>query len=222
MTSRRILRWVVRFLFQSLGRLEITGVENIPREGACIFCANHLGIIDAGFVFMVMERDDLTGFVAEKYQKSFLMRILVRIVQGIWLNRGEADTEAIRQACERLRQGWSLGIAPEGTRSRTGGLIPGKPGVAFLVDRVEVPVIPMAITGTEKILSEFKHLRRPRLTMTVGKPFKLPRFERRERDAALQRNTDEIMCRIAAMLPYQYRGVYAEHPRLVELLAAQT
>jgi len=213
------MRSVVRFLFRLLSHVEMLGLENIPPTGGCILCSNHLGIIDAGFVFMVLERDDVTGFVAEKYQKNMWASGLVRIVHGIWLNRGEADTDAIRQARDLLRSGWCLGIAPEGTRSRTGALIPGKSGVAFLVDKTGVPVVPMAITGTERILAEFKRLRRPRLTMTVGKPFTLPAFERKDREAGLQRNTDEIMCRIAAMLPAHYRGVYAEHPRLKELLS---
>ena len=221
MTARRIMRGIIRFLFKVLARVEVSGLENIPPTGGCILCANHLGIIDSAFVFIILEREDVTGFVAEKYQKNIFVSWLVRIVHGIWLNRGEADTEAIRRARERLQQGWGLGIAPEGTRSKTGALTPGKSGVAFLAAKTGVPVVPMAITGTEKIFSEFRRLRRPRLTLTVGKPFFLPGFERQDREVALLRNTEEIMCRIAAMLPARYRGVYAQHPRLLELLTDQ-
>ena len=219
MKMRRWMHRIVRLLFSILSRVEASGLENIPPKGGCILCVNHLGLIDAGFVFMLLDREDVTGFVAEKYRKSLLMSVVVRIVHGIWLNRGEADTEAIRQARDLLRSGWCLGIAPEGTRSRTGSLIPAKSGVAFLVDKTGVPVVPMTITGTERIFSEFKRFRRPRLTLKVGEPFTLPTFDRREREAGLKRNTDEIMCRIAAMLPPQYWGVYTEHPRLKELLS---
>ncbi len=220
MNDRRILRGFIRLLFRCLSRVETSGLEYIPPLGGVILCANHLSLIDSAFIFMVLERDDVTGFVAEKYQKNFWVRWLVRIVHGIWLNRGEADTEAIRQARDYLRSGWCLGIAPEGTRSKTGSLIPGKSGVAFLVSKTGVPVVPIAITGTEKIAVQLKRWRRPRLTMKVGKPFFLPAVERNGREAGLQQNTDEIMCQIAAMLPPHYRGVYAEHPRLKELLSS--
>jgi 1-acyl-sn-glycerol-3-phosphate acyltransferase len=79
-------------------------------------------------------------------------------------------------------------------------------------------VVPMAITGSENSLKKMFTLQRPRVTVRVGQPFYLPPLERGDRDGSLQRNTGEIMCRIAALLPPAYRGVYANHPRLEELL----
>jgi 1-acyl-sn-glycerol-3-phosphate acyltransferase len=122
-----------------------------------------------------------------------------------------------------MEAGNALVIAPEGTRSRTGALIEGKPGVAYLAARSGFPVIPVAITGTEDkvIFGNVKRLRKSKVTLTGGKPFVIPPLPKENRDEALQKDTDEIMCQIACMLPERYRGVYAEHSRLKELLARQ-
>jgi len=80
-------------------------------------------------------------------------------------------------------------------------------------------VIPVAVTGTEDelVLDQLKRLKRANVRVRVGRPFYLPRPKGQDREAILERNTDEIMCRIAALLPESYRGVYSDHPRLREL-----
>jgi 1-acyl-sn-glycerol-3-phosphate acyltransferase len=206
-------------LFHLLTRLEVRGLENIPVQGGFILCSNHLGIIDAPLVFAVVDRQDATALVANKYRHNLFLRPLINAVKGIWLNREEADAHALRAARHHLQQGGVLGIAPEGTRSKTGTIMQPKTGVAYLADKAGVPIIPMAIAGTEVAGRELRGLHRPRITVIIGQPFSLPPLGRENREAALQRNTDEIMCRIAALLPPKYWGVYAEHPRLKELLS---
>jgi 1-acyl-sn-glycerol-3-phosphate acyltransferase len=113
-------------------------------------------------------------------------------------------------------------VAPEGTRSPTGALIPAKEGVSYLASSSEAVVIPCALTGTESLAHHWLRLRRPRVTVRIGKTFKLPPLDRTRREQQLKEGTDEIMCRIAALLPSKYWGVYADHPRLKELLAASS
>jgi len=218
---RAVFRSIIRFLFALLTHTEVDGRENIPKQGGAILAANHQGLIDSPLIFIMLDRNDVTGLVADKYKKKPFFPWLVSIVDGIWINREEADVHAMRAARDFLRNGGLLGIAPEGTRSHTGGLIPAKTGVAYLADKADVPIIPIAIAGTEKLFDELFHLRRPQLMIRFGEAFRLPPLERSERNAGLQRNTDEIMCRIAAMLPVEYRGIYANHPRLLELLQSQ-
>jgi len=215
---RALLRSIVRFLFALLSRLEVHGLENIPISGGAILAANHLGRLDAALIFILVKRTDVTGLVADKYKKYPFFRWLVEAVKGIWLNRESADLGALREASEYLEQGGLLGIAPEGTRSRTGALMRAKTGVAYLAERAGASIVPIAITGTEKAFHELYRLRRPLLVVRFGVPFTLPPLERGNRSAGLQRNTDEIMCQIAAMLPEAYRGAYAGHPRLQELI----
>jgi 1-acyl-sn-glycerol-3-phosphate acyltransferase len=219
---RSALRLLVRFLFSILAHIESAGLENIPETGAAILAPNHVSRLDSPLIFIMLKRHDASGLVADKYQKHLLMRWLVKIIDGIWINRESSDFQALRQARTALEKGWLLGVAPEGTRSPTGMLMPGKTGVAFLAEKTGVPIVPIAITGTETFFHKLSHLRRPQLTIQFGKPLKLGSIKRNDRSIALQRNTDEIMCHIAAMLPLSYRGVYSEHPRLLDLLHEQS
>jgi 1-acyl-sn-glycerol-3-phosphate acyltransferase len=91
--------------------------------------------------------------------------------------------------------------------------------VAYLASKVpDVLIVPIAIWGTEGSVPKMFTLARPAINIRFGKPFTLPPVERQDRNVALERNTDEIMCRIAAMLPEKYRGYYRDHPRLKELM----
>jgi 1-acyl-sn-glycerol-3-phosphate acyltransferase len=109
-------------------------------------------------------------------------------------------------------------MAPEGTRSETGALARAKTGVAFLAHKTNALIVPLALIGTEKIAPALKRLRRARVTLRIGEPYTLPPLDETNRSAGLRANTDEVMCRIAALLPPEYRGIYTDHPRLKELL----
>jgi len=121
-----------------------------------------------------------------------------------------------------MEQNNILVIAPEGTRSRTGSLMEAKPGASYLATKLNRPIVPVGITGTEDqaLPGNLKKLRRGHIIVNAGKPFMLPPLPRENRDEVLKQYTDEIMCHIAALLPETYRGVYANHPRLKELLRA--
>jgi 1-acyl-sn-glycerol-3-phosphate acyltransferase len=119
-----------------------------------------------------------------------------------------------------MKQGGLFVIAPEGTRSKTEALQEGKMGVAFLAGKSGYPVLPVALTGTEDrgVVENLKHFRRAKITVNIGDPIYVTLSKGKGREPAMRQATDEIMCRIAAMLPENYRGVYADHPRLKELL----
>jgi 1-acyl-sn-glycerol-3-phosphate acyltransferase len=216
----RLVRLLLRLFFRIFTHLETTGIENLPASGGFIVAANHLGRLDVALVYHLLDRRDVYLLVAEKYRKYAIFRWLVRHLDAVFVERFSADFRALREMLNRLQRGGVLVIAPEGTRSPTGALIEGKPGGSYLAVKAEVPILPVAVTGTwdKQVLAQFSRLRRPRLAVRVGAPFSLPPLDGRERDAALQAHTEEIMCRIAALLPPEYRGVYADHPRLHELL----
>lgn len=207
-------------MFNSIARFEIRGKENVPESGAFVIAVNHIGIIDIAMFHYVFDRYDMFIPVGEKWEKTGWIRWLAHSLNFLFVDRFNPDLKALRKMIALMDAGNSLVIAPEGTRSKTGGLIEGKPGVAYLAARSGFPVVPVAITGTEDevILSNIKRLRKSAVTLTAGKPFSLPPIPREKREEALQTYTDEIMCQIAALLPKRYRGVYAEHPRLKELL----
>ncbi len=215
---RSILRWILYLLFRVLTRLTVTGIENIPVEGGCLLTGNHLGLIDGPLIFCLIPRNDATGLVALKHKKNPVIRFIVEGADGIWIDRKRTDFGALKKARVHLKAGGLLGIAPEGTRSPTGAIIQAKPGVAFLADKSNVVILPEATTGSEVSLKKIFTFQRPKVHVTFGQPYHLPHLGRKDKEAAIQRNTDEIMCRIAALLPASYRGFYADYPRTKELL----
>lgn len=213
---------ILRFLLNLLCRVEIHGRQHIPRQGAAIVAFNHLGIVDPPLAYVAIDRPDATGWIADKHKKNPLFAYIARSGNAIWINREIADMHALRKALQALKEGRLFGLAPEGTRSPTRAMQLAKEGVSYLAINSGAPVVPAAIIGTETVIRDWLRLRRPRLSIRFGSPFNLPPLERLGRKESLVRGTDEIMCRIAALLPPPYRGVYAEHPRLKELLAVRT
>ena len=220
---RKFVRWLVIAILKLIGHIELYGVDNVPASGGFVIATNHIGIIDIGMFHYQFDRYDMFIPVAEKWEKQGWIRFLAREMNFLFVDRFNPDLKALRKMIGLMESGNSLVIAPEGTRSRTGALIEGKSGVAYLAARSGFQVVPVAITGTEDkvILDNLKHLRKSRITLTAGVPFTLPPIPRENRDAVLRQYTDEIMCQIAAILPERYRGVYADHPRLQELLASR-
>ncbi len=214
------LRFLIRSLLNLIARIEIRGRENAPLTGGMILAANHIGILDIVMVYYAIDRTDLFIPVAEKWERIGSIRWLGKHLNFLFVDRYNPDLKAMRKMIALMEAGKCLIIAPEGTRSRVGSLIEGKPGVAYLAARSGFPVVPVGITGTEDkvVLGNVKRLRKSTITLTGGKPFTIPPLPKENRDAALQNATNEIMCQIASLLPEKYRGVYAGHPRLKELL----
>ncbi len=213
-------RSLIKLIIRLTCRLEIHGLDRLPKTGAFAVASNHLGRLDPLLVYYLLDRRDIIMLVAEKYRENALARWFVRQLDGIFVDRFEADFRAVREALTRLRSGGLLVLAPEGTRSPTGALIEGHHGISYLAAKAGVPIYPVGITGTQDraVLANFKRLRRARVVGVVGEPFTLPGISRQDRDETLEAYTGEIMCRIAALIPPEYRGVYADHPRLRDLL----
>jgi 1-acyl-sn-glycerol-3-phosphate acyltransferase len=219
-TTHIIFRSIVRMVLNGIGRVELIGWENIPGKCGYVIASNHIGRLDAALAYYIFDRRDIIMVVAEKYEKYAFFRWLVRITNGMFIDRYNADIGAIRSMLRRLKQGELLAITPEGTRSRSGNLIEAKPGGIYLAWKAGVPILPTAITGTEDsvVKDRLKHFKRLQIKAVAGQPFTLPPIEGKEREAAMQQYTDEVMCRIAMLLPPERRGFYADHPRLQELL----
>ena len=204
----RIARAVIGFLLRLLTRLEVTGVENVPREGPFIMAMNHLHWLDPPLAMVVIPRQ-MAVFAAEKWERRWPVGWLLKNVgNAIFVRRGEVDRKALRAALSLLESGKVLGLAPEGTRSRTGALQKGKDGVAYLAMRTGVPIVPLAAWGQEATFRELKRGRRARIRIVIGPPFRLTGGSRDTRAEGLNVATDRIMRTIAGMLPEEYRGVY--------------
>jgi 1-acyl-sn-glycerol-3-phosphate acyltransferase len=149
-----------------------------------------------------------TGMAKQESWKNPLFNFLFTQWGIIPLDRNGIDREAFQRSIEALSQGKILAISPEGTRSKTGRLLPGKPGVTALAVRSQAPMIPVGFYGYENFWQNLKRLRRTEFHVAVGKPFRL-----NLEGVALSRDvrqavTDEIMYKIAELLPEKYRGHY--------------
>lgn len=218
------LYWGVRGLMRALvwlltSRVVVEGASHIPATGPFMLATNHLSYLDSPLMFVAVPR--IMYFLAgEKYASHLFFGLILRVGGAIFVQRGEVDRAALRQASAALRDGNCLTVAVEGTRSKTGALIPGKTGAAYLATRENALIVPAAIWGSEQIGPAWKKLQRARVHIRFGEPFRLP--EGRARAEALDAHTDEIMTTIAAMLPEGYRGAYRDHPLLREKLSPES
>jgi len=217
------IRFVSRRLLPLIADIEVRGSLKLP-QGGFILAANHLGRLDSLMVYYVLDSNDVIHPLTDKYKSHPFFRIVAWWLKVTWLKRGEADMKAMREFISRLRNGAVMVITPEGTRSKTATLLKGEPGAIYIASSAGVPIVPVAVTGTEDsvVKSRLKKFQRLKITITAGQPFMpmdIKSIKGAERDQMLQTATDDLMCRIASMLPESYRGFYAEHPRLKEYIA---
>ena len=220
-TTHRIFRFIVRLILNSIAHIELIGFDHLPSSQGYVIAANHIGRLDAALPYYILNRPDIIMVVAEKYEKYAFFRWLVKITNGMFIDRYNADIKAIRESLRRLQHGQILTITPEGTRSKSGNLIEAKAGGIYLAWKAGVAVVPAAITGTEDavVVDRLKHFKRLKIKAVAGPPFLLPPIEGLDRDQLMQQYTEEVMCRIAALLPTERRGFYTERPRVKEILA---
>lgn len=221
---KRFIVWFIRFIIDLIANVEISGYEYLPeKKGGFVIAVNHLGFLDAPMAYYALDDWNLFIPVAEKWEESAILRWLGKYLNAIFIDRFNPDLKAMREMIKRMEEGQTLVIAPEGTRARDEKMAQGKPGVAYLASKMGWTILPVAISGTEDrlIIGNLKRFKKSSIRLTAGKSFTLPPFPKENREEKLQEYTDEIMCRIAVLLPEPNRGYYREHSRLKELLAEQ-
>lgn len=205
---RVFMRGLVKFIVWVFIDVEVRGMENFPKHGPALMVINHLGDADTVVLMAcVPYAADAIGKI-ELYDLPVLGKLL-DLYGLIWLHRGQADIRAVRAALAGFAEGRVIAIAPEGRESLTGALEEGTNGAAFLAYKANVPILPIALTGTSNaaIYGNMKHLRRSRATVTVGKMFRLAKQDA-GRSEAVREGTRQIMQELARLLPEEYRGAY--------------
>lgn len=197
--------FAVRLLLAVLARCSVEGTERLPRDGAFLIVSNHLSLIDPPVLGALIPRRIV--FMAK--EELFHVPIIGQLVSwygAFAIRRGEADRQALRKAVGVLEHGQVLGMFPEGTRSKTGKMNEAHPGAALIALLSGATVVPVAITGTDRVQSPLSLLTRPRIAVRVGEPFKMERV--RSRKENLEDATREMMRRVAVLLPEERRGFY--------------
>ncbi len=210
----RLSRAVLRVLFHVFTRYQVVGEENLPPGGPLILVMNHIHMLDSPAA-MVAVPWQVRILAARKWARHPL-GLFLRLVGATFINRGEVDRRALRWALEALRQGQVFGIAPEGTRSKNHQLQAARGGVAYLAYASGAPMLPVTVTGVERIFSSWLRLRRAHVCVTIGPVFKLPELDHRPKADELLELADGVMYRLADQLPPEYRGVYAERGKVIE------
>lgn len=190
-----------------LTRRRIEGRENIPRRGAVIFVSNHIELADSPLLWISLGRK--VYFMAK--EEVFSPRIVGYFMESFGafpVRKGRQDRKALLKAQQLLAEGKALTIYPEGMRSQSQKVKIAFHGAALIASRSGAPVIPIGITGTEKIRGISWIWRRPQISLNIGKPFTLPSIEGKSTKAELAKLTDVIMEHITDTLPKAYHGYY--------------
>lgn len=200
----------MKVLVSAICRIDAAELAQVPDRGPLIVVTNHVNFLDVPVVYTQLMPRPVTGFAKRETWDSPAGSFLFNLWGAIPLRRGEADVTAIRQALTALEGGAILAVAPEGTRSGNGVLQPGLPGVVLLALRSGAPVLPIAYHGFENYRAHWQRLRRTPFSIRVGRPFYLNAEATRVTPAVRQQMVDEIMYQVAALLPPNYRGYYAD------------
>lgn len=205
---RRIVKLVVRFLIWLLLRTEVEGLEHIPSEGAAITAISHTNFLDPMLMMAVCPRP-LEAMSKYENLRLFFFGPLVRVYGTISIRRGEVDRQALNAAIEVLKHGKVLLVAPEGTRSGVERLQKGRSGLAYIAARTGTLIVPVGIVGVEGFWHNLARLRRTPVRMILGQPFRFALQGRSLDRRALAQMTTEAMYQLAAVLPPERRGFYA-------------
>ncbi len=207
--SHRFLVWLFNVVTGTIFRIDDAQLERVPARGPLIIVVNHVNILEIPLIYARMQPRPVHGMVLAERWKNPVFAWGLDTCGTIPLARGDLNLESLRRALNYLKEGAMLIIAPEGTRSGDGRLQAAHPGVVSLALKSMAPLIPVVFYGAEGYKQNLKKLRRTDFHIAVGEPFTLNAGGEMVTRLVRQQMVDEIMYRLAACLPPQYQGEYA-------------
>ncbi|HWM20308.1 MAG TPA: lysophospholipid acyltransferase family protein [Ilumatobacteraceae bacterium] len=210
--AQRRTRAIVGPVIRRLWTINREGYERLPADGPAILCPNHISFLDSAFLLMTLPRN--ISFVGKaEYMDSWKTKFLFPAMGMIPIDRsgGAKSLVALDAAEDVLRRGELFGIFPEGTRSRDGYLYRGRTGAARLAMKLDCPIFPVGIVGTDKIQPPDAKLPKPfrECTIKIGRPITPARYRDRPPRIVYRSMMDEVMFEIRELTGQVYRDVYA-------------
>jgi len=204
----RVMNAVLRFVFQIVCRINPKDFKKVPVEGPLILVGNHINFLEVPVFLPHVDHPNVIGIAKRESWKNPLFNFLFNQWGIIPIDRGMVDREAFRLTEEALASGKVIAMSPEGTRSKDGCLLQGKPGVVAIAVKTKSPLLPVAFYGYENFWQNLKRLRKTDFKVVVGKPFQLNLNGKALSREVRQAVADEIMYKIAELLPEKYHGYY--------------
>lgn len=219
-----MLYWVLKFIvlgpvLRLLYRPRLEGVEHLPKRGAAILASNHLAVADSIFLPLLAPRRITflakREYFTERGLKGAAKRMFFGGTGNVPIDRssGSAAQAALDTGVRILREGKLLGIYPEGTRSPDGRLYKGKTGIARMALEAKVPVVPVAMIGTDEInvIGSVRWRIKPRVVVVrLGRPLDFSRYHGMAGDRFVERSmADEIMYSLMELSGQEYVDIYA-------------
>ncbi len=205
----RFTTFIIILLLKIFCKVEGAQLESVPHKGPLILVINHINFLEVPLIYTLLLPREVCGIIKKETWNSWFVGMLAKEWGAIPINRETPGISTFKETGKALKEKKILCIAPEGTRSGTGVLAKGHPGVVFLALKNRVPILIVAHYGIENFWYNIKRLKRTHVTFVVGKPFMLA-SEMKTTKNGYQEMTDQIMVRMASMLPEHYRGVYAD------------
>ena len=204
----KIVAWIVKVGTEFLCRIDARDIDKVPTHGPLIVISNHTGQLEVAVFFGQLQPRRITGWAKIEAWDNAFLHWLFNLWKLIPVRRGEGDTSALRNALKALEDGYIFGLAPEGTRNVTGRLNRAYPGAVMLAIHSGVPILPVAHWGGENFLKNLRRFKRTDFHIRVGEIFCLKLEGVRVTREVRQQIADEMMIRIAELMPMEYRGYY--------------
>lgn len=207
--SARLTIPVVRFLLRRICRVYDSELGEIPDKGPAVIAMNHINFLEVPLMFTHLKPRPVYGIVKKETWKSKILGFFGNSWEAIPVDRDNPGFSTMRKFREILCGKGMLLIAPEGTRSGTGTLKRGNPGIVSIAMHSNAMIIPVAHYGGEKIWKNIKSFRRTKFYIKTGEPFKIKQ-DKKMNSRTRHEATDEIMLQIAKLLPKQMHGIYKD------------
>ena len=200
---------VIRTILHLICKIDRKELKKIPQKGPFIVAMNHINFLEVPMIMVELFPRKIHGIAKKETWDNRIIGWVANSWESLSIDRDGSTTETFRQARKILDKGHFLVIAPEGTRSLDGKLSEGKPGVISIALRSKVPIIPVAHFGGEKVYKNLRTLKRTKFTFKVGTPIVLHPAGKADQNKR-KYFTDQLMYRIAELLPEEYRGFYSD------------